>query len=684
MRDDIGAEIAFDPHHGPDERFWKPIEERRFSNDGVVPAVAFRGGVARSNPIRSCARAIRSGPTPDDKAAAPRLVWQIGVVGFAGAPNASINVRVGGGSPNEPHPHKCCKPRDRECLHRGSSVPGLDGRRQNRYHAALPDRPYTLFKMRITTDVLVIGSGGAGLSLALEAAKDAEVHVVTKRATSDTATSWAQGGIAAVLDPNDSFEAHVMDTMATGYGLAKRDIVEMVVRDGPSRIRELVELGANFSTVPNADAIDPPFDLTREGGHSARRVVHAGDITGREVQRVLSEAAGRAPRIHLHERHVAVDLIETSRLGGPRRVVGAYVLDEDSGEVHTILAHATALATGGAGKVYLYTTNPDVATGDGVAMAYRVGAQMANMEFFQFHPTCLFHPEAKNFLISEALRGEGGVLRLVGGDAFMKRHHEMGDLAPRDVVARAIDYEMKRTGQECVFLDMSSRSADYLKERFPNIHAQCLRFGVDMTVAPIPVVPAAHYMCGGVVVDEKGRSSLPGLWAVGEVSSSGLHGANRLASNSLLEGLVYGHRAALSIAADLVTAPHPDVPDWNVGEAVQSDEAVVVTQNWDELRRFMWNYVGIVRSDKRLQRAARRVALLREEIREYYWRHLVTRDLLELRNIADVAELIIACASFRKESRGLHYTIDHPTLDDVRYGADVVVTRGAPPYLRSR
>ncbi len=536
--------------------------------------------------------------------------------------------------------------------------------------------------MKQACDYLVLGSGVAGLTFALEAAEHGDVIIATKRSLDDSATAWAQGGIAAVLDPADSFEAHVADTLATGGGLSDPAIVEVVVRDGPARVRQLIEIGAKFSTEEGSVAVDPPLDLTREGGHSARRVVHASDITGREVQRALGAAIRKHPRIQLFEQHMAVDLIETSRLGGPRRVVGAYLLDERTASVRTVAARATVLATGGAGKVYLYTTNPDVATGDGVAMAYRAGAAIANMEFFQFHPTCLYHPEAKSFLISEALRGEGGVLRLADGTPVMDRHHDMKDLAPRDVVARAIDYEMKRTGQECVWLDMSARPPEYLRERFPNIHAQCLRFGIDMTQGPIPVVPAAHYMCGGVAVDADGRTSVPGLWAIGEVTCSGLHGANRLASNSLLEGLVYGHRAAAALGTEASSSRRvPDVPEWDIGEAVASDEAVVVTQNWDELRRFMWNYVGIVRSDKRLRRAARRVALLQEEIRDYYFKHLVTRDLLELRNIADVAELIITCAAFRRESRGLHYTLDHPGTDP-RLADDTLLTRGVPAHLR--
>ncbi len=536
--------------------------------------------------------------------------------------------------------------------------------------------------MRISSDYLVLGSGIAGLTFALEAARHGEVVIVTKRGISDTNTNRAQGGIAAVMDPDDSFDAHSADTLAVGYGLSKRDVVDLVVRDGPDRIRDLIALGASFDLKGGARAENGSLDLTREGGHTARRVVHAGDVTGREIQRVLVEAVRQTPSIRVFEDHMAIDLIDLSKSGGPHQVAGAYVLDESAGEVHTFVARATVLATGGAGKVYLYTSNPDVATGDGVAMAYRAGALIGNMEFFQFHPTCLYHPRAKSFLISEALRGEGGVLRLESGEAFMARHHEMKDLAPRDVVARTIDYEMKRTGADCVYLDMTAREPDYLRERFPNIHAECVRFGIDMTKEPIPVVPAAHYMCGGVVAKESGATSVRGLWAIGEVSCTGLHGANRLASNSLLEGLVFGKRAALALS-DVRTHRLAEPPDWDIGSAVVSDEAVVVTQNWDEIRRFMWNYVGIVRSDRRLRRAARRVALLKDEIHEYYWKHLVTRDMLELRNIADVAETIIACASTRTESRGLHYTIDHPETRE-SFARDTLIVYGEPPHLSGR
>lgn len=535
--------------------------------------------------------------------------------------------------------------------------------------------------MRIECDYLVIGSGIAGLSFALEASRDADVYVVTKSQLQESATNYAQGGIAAVLDPDDSFEQHVADTLEAGRGLSHTDVVDLVVRDGPERIAELIKLGAVFSMAQADDNGARRLDLTKEGGHCARRVVHAEDITGREVERVLCDAARRSGRIRLLEDHMAIDFIDRNRVDGTPGVAGAYVLDAQAGEIHTIVARATVLATGGAGKVYLYTSNPDVSTGDGVAMAYRAGARIANMEFFQFHPTCLFHPQAKSFLVSEALRGEGGILRLADGTAFMERHHPQKDLAPRDVVARAIDFELKRTGADSVFLDMSACPPSYLRERFPNIHKRCLQYGIDMTERPIPVVPAAHYMCGGIVVDIEGRTSVPGLWAVGETTCTGLHGANRLASNSLLEGLVYGRRAALSVIARAPVAVEFSVPDWDTGEAAPSDEAVIVAHLWDELRRCMWNYVGIVRSDKRLQRAARRISLLQEEIREYYWKHLVTTDLLELRNIADVAELIVACAQFRAESRGLHTNIDHPDLDDARFRGDTVLSKDAPPML---
>ncbi len=541
--------------------------------------------------------------------------------------------------------------------------------------------------MRICCDYLVLGSGIAGLTFALEAAKNGKVIVATKRTLGDAATAWAQGGIAAVLAPDDSFGEHTADTLTTGGGLSHPAVVQRVVEDAPRRIETLMDLGVHFSEAagpPNEGSVPPlnHLDLAREGGHGKRRVVHAGDITGAEVQRALMAAVRASPNIQVLENHMAIDLIDLSRFGGARHIAGAYALDATTGLVHSLVARATVLATGGAGKVYLYTTNPDVATGDGVAMAYRAGAEIGNMEFFQFHPTCLYHPQAKSFLISEALRGEGGILRMADGTAFMERHHPMKDLAPRDVVARAIDYEMKRTGEDSVWLDMTHKPASFLRERFPNIHSRVLLLGIDLTAQPIPVVPAAHYMCGGVVVDSDGRTNLPGLWAVGEVACTGLHGANRLASNSLLEGLVYGHRAAVAATSHARDVALAEPPEWDSGTATPSDEAVVVTNDWDELRRFMWNYVGIVRSDRRLQRASRRISLLKEEIREYYFRHFVTRDLLELRNIADVAELIITSAAYRRESRGLHYNVDHPAAAADAPRLDTIQRWGALPSGR--
>jgi L-aspartate oxidase len=522
-------------------------------------------------------------------------------------------------------------------------------------------------------DFLVLGGGVAGLTFALEAADRGSVLVLTKRHRSEGSTQYAQGGIASVLGADDNFELHVQDTLVAGAGLCHRDAVEVTVREGPERIHWLRSLGVEFDR-EGGDRLH----LTREGGHSRRRIAHAKDTTGREIERALL-AACTARGIRIVEDQLAVDVVTSSKvgLGGPNRAIGAYVLDRESGEIAAISARVVVVATGGAGKVYLYTSNPDVATGDGVAMAYRAGASVANMEFFQFHPTCLYHPQAKNFLISEALRGEGGILRNAAGEAFMIRYDPRKELAPRDIVARSIDAEVKRRGDDCAFLDMTHLPKSFLLEHFPNIYATCKEFGIDMAVQPIPVVPAAHYMCGGVVTDLLGRTTIPSLYAIGECSCTGLHGANRLASNSLLEGAVFGRRAALRAIEDLaeVGGPLPAIPPWNPGDALDPEEGVVVTHNWDELRRTMWNFVGIVRTLKRLERAQRRVKVLRDEIRDYYWQYKLTPDLVELRNLADVAMLVVECARRRKESRGLHYLLDFAKPDD-RWLRDTVLTRG--------
>jgi L-aspartate oxidase len=524
----------------------------------------------------------------------------------------------------------------------------------------------------VETDFLILGSGIAGLTCALECARTGRVVLVTKDRLPESSSRYAQGGIASVWSPEDSFESHIEDTLVAGDGLCHRDVVEIVVREGPDRVRDLIALGTSFDL--RGDPEDREYDLGREGGHSKRRILHASDATGREVIRALTEAVRATPNVEIRENHLAIDLL--LERGTRSTCWGAYVLDRETRAVHRFRARATFLCTGGAGKVYLYTSNPDVATGDGVAMAYRAGAPVANMEFFQFHPTCLYHPAAKSFLVTEAIRGEGAILRRPDGEAFMTRYHPRAELAPRDVVARAIDNEMKVHGFECVYLDITHRDAAFVRSRFPTVYQTCLRFGIDMTREPIPVVPAAHYACGGVVADADGATALPRLYACGEVACTGLHGANRLASNSLLEALVFAHRASLHARAFLADDGRrpPDLRPWDPGHAVDSDESVVVTQNWDEIRRFMWNYVGIVRSDRRLARARQRIGLLQQEIREYYRDTLVTSDLVELRNIATVAELIIACASARRESRGLHYTIDHPHPNPA-WQRDTVVRR---------
>jgi L-aspartate oxidase len=562
-------------------------------------------------------------------------------------------------------------------------------------------------------DFLVLGSGIAGLSFALNAARRGRVAIITKKNRAESNTNYAQGGIAAVTSKEDSFEMHVRDTLEAGAGLCHEPVVRTIVQEGPARIAELIELGMKFSEreIPQSHGARE-LDLGKEGGHSKRRILHAQDVTGREIERALLAAVAAQPNIEIFENHFAIDLITTQKLeqgragvapspvgGGGRagistgpgysrpgpvegpshlganRCLGAYVLNKQTGAVETFSAGAVLLATGGCGKVYLYTTNPDIATGDGVAMAYRAGATISDMEFIQFHPTCLYHPKAKSFLISEAVRGEGGVLKSIEGVEFMNRHHPLKSLAPRDVVARAIDGEMKRTGADHVLLDITHKPARFLIERFPNIYHTCLQYGIDMTKEAIPVVPAAHYQCGGVRTSIDGETDIAGLYAVGEVACTGLHGANRLASNSLLEALVCAHRAALRLLAQSPSQPPPDIPPWQSGHAHNADELVVVSHNWDEVRRLMWDYVGIVRTNKRLQRAQARIANLQEEIQQYYWDFIVTSDLLELRNIATVAELIVASALHRPESRGLNYNLDYPHPDPAWAQRDTLLRR---------
>ena len=505
-------------------------------------------------------------------------------------------------------------------------------------------------------DVVIVGSGLAGLSAALHLAPTLRVAVITKRALSDGSSGWAQGGIAAVLGQGDSFDSHVDDTLVAGAGLSDPAATRFVVEHAPESIEWLRSLGVPFSQENGR------LHLTREGGHSARRIVHVTDATGAAVQQTLIEQVRRVPNITILEHHMLVDLIVASKIGqSPQRCLGLYALDEARDEVVAIRAPQTILATGGAGKVYLYTTNPDTATGDGIAAAWRAGCSVSNMEFIQFHPTCLYHPHVKNFLITEAVRGEGGRLLLPDGTRFMPAHDARAELAPRDVVARAIDFEMKKHGLDCVYLDISHQSPEFIREHFPNIHARCLELGIDITRQPIPVVPAAHYTCGGVQTDLSGRTELPGLHAIGETTYTGLHGANRLASNSLVECMVFARAAAQDILAH-PQPPAPPVPAWDDSRVTDADESVVISHNWDELRRFMWDYVGIVRTNKRLERAARRIALLQHEIQEFYSAFHVTRDLLELRNLVQVADLIVMSAMMRHESRGLHYSLDYPRM----------------------
>ncbi len=522
-------------------------------------------------------------------------------------------------------------------------------------------------------DVLIIGSGLAGMSLALRLAETQKVALLTKHELLDAASAWAQGGIAAVLSDDDSAENHIRDTHVAGAGLCKDDAVRFVVEHGREAVEWLVNQGVPFT---RDDENHAELHLTREGGHSHRRIVHAADATGRAVQKTLVSQLKTHPNIEVLEHHIAVDLITSKRLGrhagspetAENRCYGAYALNNKTGRVHTVAAKFTALATGGAGKVYLYTTNPDVATGDGVAMGWRAGCRVANMEFMQFHPTCLYHPAAKSYLITEAVRGEGGLLKLPDpndkskpGERFMPAHDERAELAPRDIVARAIDYEMKKRGIDFVYLDISHKPADFLKSHFPNIYEKCLTLGIDITKDAIPIVPAAHYTCGGLVTDLRGRTDVDNLYAIGEVSCTGLHGANRLASNSLLECLVFSEAVMTDIQA-APTVDFPVLPAWDESRVTNADEEVIISHNWDELRRFMWDYVGIVRTDKRLERAMHRINLLKDEIHDYYANFRVTNDLIEMRNLLQTAELIVRCAVERKESRGLHYSADYPKM----------------------
>ena len=513
--------------------------------------------------------------------------------------------------------------------------------------------------MAQTFDTLIIGSGLAGLTLALQIADHKKVCLVSKREITDSASSWAQGGIAAVLNSDDSIEAHIEDTLIAGAGLCDKAITQMVAEKGRESIEWLIDQGVGFTHENNSDALH----LTREGGHSHRRVAHVADATGNAVQTTLVGKIRAHANITLLENHIAIDLITTKKLkiANENNCLGAYVLDNQTGHVMTIAAQQTVLATGGAGKVYLYTTNPDVSTGDGLAMAWRAGCRVANMEFIQFHPTCLFHPQAKSFLISEVVRGEGGLLKLPDGTRFMPEHDIRAELAPRDVVARAIDFEMKKRGLDCVYLDITHKPASFIKEHFPNIYERCLTLGIDITKQKIPVVPAAHYSCGGVMTDDKGRTDIANLYAIGETACTGLHGANRLASNSLLECLVFGRAAAQHILQAKLHAL-PTLPVWDESRVTDADEEVLITHTWNELRRFMWNYVGIVRTNKRLSRALHRIDMLRDEVNEFYSNFRVSNNLIELRNLLQVAELIVKSAIDRHESRGLHYSKDYPDL----------------------
>ena len=529
----------------------------------------------------------------------------------------------------------------------------------------------------IKTDVAIIGGGLAGLGLAIRLAdQNLSILIVSKKELTEGSSLYAQGGIAAVLSEDDSYKSHIEDTLVAGAGICQKQAVEFVVKHGPESIQWLIDQGVKF-TRDSSDLGYGNYHLTREGGHSHRRIIHAADATGHEVEVTLESKVRDHPNISLLESHIAIDLITTkNQRDGQTHCIGLYAYDNKLRKALTISARKTILATGGASKVYLYTSNPDTSTGDGMAMAWRAGCRMGNMEFNQFHPTCLFHPKAKSFLISEAVRGEGGRLCLANGNEFMSKYDSRKELAPRDIVARAIDNEMKRGGHEHVYLDISHQSADFIKEHFPTIYSRCLEYGYDMTCEPVPVVPAAHYSCGGIVTDLDARTDLNGLYAVGECTYSGLHGANRLASNSLLECLVFAQAASQHIVSSIDQAPdaQSEIPQWDESRVTDADEMVVISHNWDELRRAMWDYVGIVRTTKRLERALHRIHLLSNEIDEYYGNFRISNDLLELRNLVQVAELIVLSALKRKESRGLHYCKDFPDLDEVNNLKETLLT----------
>ncbi len=531
-------------------------------------------------------------------------------------------------------------------------------------------------------DVVIFGSGAAGLTLALQLDPTLQIALVSKSRLYAGSSWYAQGGISAVLDPGDSIDSHVTDTQNAGAGLCKESVVRYVAEHSKQQIEWLIKLGVPFTHVDDQNE-QSAYHLTREGGHSHRRVIHCKDATGHALTKTLIERVKERPNIHIYENFIAIDLITSAKLNQlPQRVLGAYVHNKATGRTETFQAKSIVLASGGASKVYLYTSNPDVSTGDGIAMAWRAGCRIANMEFIQFHPTCLYHPHAKSYLISEAVRGEGGKLLLPDGTRFMEKVDPRAELAPRDIVARAIDHEMKKRGLDCVYLDISFKPEEFIKSHFPTIYKRCLKFGYDMTKDPIPVVPAAHYTCGGIITNQHGQTDIDGLYAIGETAWTGMHGANRMASNSLLECLVFGAAAAKHMNGHLPGEwIFPALPDWDESRVTDSDEEIVVAHNWDELRRFMWDYVGIVRTNKRLERAMRRVNLLAREIFEYYSNFRVTNDLIELRNLVDVAELIIRSAMSRKESRGLHYTLDYPEPDQSNPPKDTILT--PPNYLES-